>query len=59
LFVPQSSYSECLIKSAKQFYLVQEADLLQVLTMLHSWENEDVYLNGKKLTGKALAVLIM
>lgn len=46
-------------KSAKQFCLVQGADFLQVLMMLHGWKNEHIYLNARKLSRKALAVLIM
>lgn len=58
LFVPKSSYSKCLIISAKQLHLVQGGDFLQVLMMLHSWKNGHIYLNARKLSGRALAVSI-
>lgn len=48
-----------LYKSAKQFYLVQGAALVQVQMMLYSWKNEQFkYLNARRMSGKALAVLI-
>lgn len=51
LFVPKNSYSKCPINQLSS----EGADFLQVVMILQSCKNEHMYLNARKLSGKALA----